>query len=361
MLLGQMFNVKFRIMLILVISVLVSGCSKQEDITSVNASMVPYKICSINNKKLAPLEQEICMSGAYIQEDIPYTEIKAFEQKINAINNIYINRINKDDDFPVDFVVDCIAKDKIPLLRVSSEISYNDVMTIALTCGNLNLPMFIELDYNDEIEKYNSHSELFRGYAPKVALVYGFNIDKESYELPNNELYDWVSINASENMTNGTIDSNFLDISRWCNIYKDKSIMISIAIPIFSTNKCNYAIDEACKELENIYNLSEMFNNIGSINYYSYVLTEDDIRTFSSRLSESEKLLQKYGEVINNLPKKRYYNDTPYVGYVINDKIYVTRNVANNLGLKGVFGGYSDLMEVSEASFDKDLRKIFVK
>lgn len=344
----------------ILLCILLCGCkNKEAEAVHTPAGMTPYIICVKQEHKLSSLEEEKCMSGAYIEDDMPYNEIDAFEEKIQAENDIYIHYIKKGEDFPMSFVVNCYAKGKTPMLVLGADSEYEEVCSIAEICGSLDLPMFIELDYNNEIEMYNNHSVIFRGYAPKVALVYGFDVGKEGYALPRD--MDWIAVNAFENMSEGTIDSDCENIQRLCSIYKDRSVMLNIAVPVFTADKCNYAIKEACNEIENIYSLASEQSNIGAINYISLSRQKDDRREYSSRLSESNDIMSAYGKAVAAIPPTRYYTDTPYIGYSIGGQFVVTENTALLTGAKEIGTKYSNLKVLTDYTEDTERKRIYLK
>ncbi len=345
---------------VIFLCILLCGCKDSETQTvHTPLGMTPYIICAESEHISAPLENEKCMSGAYIEEDIPYNEIDAFEKKIRAEEDIYIHYIKKGEDFPMSFVVNCYAKGKIPMLVLGGDSEYEQAYSIAEICGSLDLPMFIELDYDGDIEKYNSHSALFRGYAPKTALVFGFDADREGYALPEDA--DWIAVNAFESMSKGTIDSEYENIQRLCRAYSDRSVMLNIAVPVFTADKCNYAVKEACNEIENLYSLASEQSNIGAVNYISMSRQKDGRREYSSRLSESESIMYTYGKAVSSIPAVRYYNDTPYVGYVIGDRVIVTENTALLTNAKDIGTKYSNLKAVTDYTLDNERKRIYLK
>lgn len=349
-----------KCLVFLTLCILLNGCGKTEKAVHAPVGKTPYSIFVEAEHTPALMEKDKCMSGACIYEDMPYNDIDSFEDKIQAKNDIYIYYIKKGEDFPMNFVVSCYAKGKTPMLVLGTDSSYEEVMSIALTCGSLELPMLIEMDYGNELDMYNAHSSLFRGYAPKTALVYGFSSDRKDYRLPDEESYDWIAVNAYEKMSGGSIDSEYEDIARWCDIYKNKAVMVNIAVPVFTDDRCNYAIAEACDEIGKIYSLTGQYKNIGALNYISISENDEGRRKYSSRLSESDEIMTAYGNAVNNIPEMRYYSASPYIGYVIGDKVYVTGDTALLLGLKGDNTPYSNLKALVNYSVDNEERRIFL-
>ncbi len=347
--------------LVFLIGMLLCGCAETEKTVHAPLGKTPYEICVESEHAPVLMEREKCMSGACINDDMPYNEIYKFEEKIQAENDIYIYYMKKGEDFPMSFVVNCYAKNRIPMLVLGAESSYEEVMSIALKCGSLDLPMFVEMDYNNEIEMYDAHSRLFRGYAPKTALVYGFSSERKSYALPSSKNVDWIAINAVEKMSNGSIDSEYENIAGWCDIYKNDTVMVNIAVPVFTDDRCNYAINEACREIGNIYSLAASHSNIGAVNYISLSVNEEGRRKYSSRLSESDQIMEAYGAAVKSIPDIRYYSNTPYIGYIIGDKAVVPKETALLLDMECSSTPYSNLKALSNYSVDKEGRKIYLR
>ncbi len=346
--------------LVFLICISMCGCGKAEKTVHTPIESTPCAVWVESEHTPAIMEKDKCMSGAYIYEDMPYNEIDKFEEKIQAENDIYIYYIKKGEDFPMSFVIDCYAKNRIPMLVLGGDSSYEEVMTIALNCGSLDLPMFVEMDYNNEIEMYDAHSRLFRGYAPKTALVYGFDTDKNTYALPKSENMDWIAVNAFEKMSNGSVDSEYENIARWCDIYRDKSVMVNAAVPVFTDDRCNYAIDEACSEIDNIFSLAADHSNIGAVNYISLSINDEGRRKYSSRLSESDRIMTAYGNAVNSMPDIRYYCSTPYIGYIIGDKAIISSETALLLDADCTDTDYSNLKAVVNYTVDKEEKRIYL-
>ncbi len=342
-------------LLVSILCILMFGCtSSKEEAAHTPLGITPYTICA----EAVCDENEKCMSGAYIQEDMPYNEIDSFEKEIQAENDIYIYYIKKGEDFPMSFVVNCYAKGKTPMLVLNEENEYEQVHSIAEICASLDLPVYIELDYNDDTDRYNSHSSIFKGYAPKADIIYGFDADREGCAIP--EAAERIAINAFESMSNGTIDSEYENIQRLCSMYKDMPIMLNIAVPVFTDDKCNYAIEEACNEIENIYSLVAEKSNIIAINYISISRQKDGRRAYSSRLSESRQIMDTYGKVVSAIPEARYYNDTHCMGYAIGDAVLVTDNTALLTDAEDNNTQYSNLKRLTDYTVDRERKRIYL-
>lgn len=323
------------------------------------SNYLPYEIYMENNKEKAPLEKDKCMSGAYIYDENNYGDIKSFESYTGVNNDIYISILSKGDNFPMREIVNCYAKGKIPMLEIQRDFGSSQAMAVAKMCGNLDIPMFVELKSEDKYV-YECLAEIFRTYASKVVLVYGIDSSDTSYDFPNQELVDWVALNAREQMKNGCIVSEYENIAKWCSYFKDKTIMLNVSVPNFSTDRCNYAYSEAANEILKLYSLVSEYNNISAINYISCIEKSNGIVSCNYRITEHPMLAGAYKSGLSNLTTNRYWNKTSFVAYVSDNRVIASNETIEILGLKGKFinSGYS---EISVNGFNKSERKIFVK
>lgn len=349
---------KFAILLIL-LSLFGINKGSESAVVTQKSNYLPYEIYTENSKEKAPLEKDKCMSGAYIYDENNYGDIKSFESYTGTNNDIYISILSKGDNFPIREIVDCYAKGKIPMLEIEKDFGSSQAMAAAKMCGKLDIPMFVEIK-SESKSVYECLAEIFRTYAPKTVLVYGINSSDTSYEFPSQELVDWVAVNAREKMKNGLIMSEYENISKWCSYFNDKTIMLNISVPNFSTDRCNYAYSEAANEISRLYSLVSEYNNIGAINYISLIEKSDGIVSCNYRITEHPLITGAYKGGMANLISNRYWNKTPFVAYVSDNRVIVSNDTIKSLGLKGKFinSGYS---EINVSGFNKSERKVFVK
>lgn len=319
---------------------------------------VPYQIYVKNEKKSAPLEKNKCMSGVYIGEENIYSNIKGFEEFCGVSNDIYISTLNPGENFPVGEIIDCYAKGKLPMLVVGGSFGSSQMASVARMCGNLDIEMIVEIKADNKYI-YECFAEMFRNYAPKTVLAYGIESETLSYEFPDSKLVDWVAVDAKERMNDGYIVSEYENISRWCNYFKDKTVMLNISVPNFSIEKCNYVYEEAANEIAKLYSLALEYNNIGAVNYISCIERYDNTVSCNYRVTENELLINSYKTGVSSLVSDRYWSQTPYVAYVSGNDAIVSANVAGCLELKGKFinSGY---YKISPSGFNKSERKVFV-
>lgn len=326
---------------------------------NINQKYVPYEIYIHNEKNIAPLETAKCMKGAYINDENNYNNVKSFEEYTNINNDIYVSIIQKDSDLPTREIVDCYAKGKIPMLILKKDIGISKATSIAKACGNMNISMFVQIDSKD-ILAYECIANIFRIYAPKSVLIYSINVDKQDFNFPKANLADWIGINISEKLNNGYIASQYENTAKWCDYLKDKTIMLNISVPNFSTEKCNYVYKEASDEIERLYTLVEKFSNVGAINYLSMLEKDNGIIIRNCRITENPMLTSAYKKGISIINSNRYWSKSPYIAYVKGDNVIVANNILDELNKKGKYinSGYSF---IKADGFNKSERKIFVK
>lgn len=319
---------------------------------------VPYQIYVKNEKKSAPLEKNKCMSGVYIGEENIYSNIKEFENFSSISNDIYISTISPGENFPVGEIIDCYAKGKLPMLIVDGSFGSSQMASVARMCGNLDIEMIVEIK-SDNKYIYECFAEMFRNYSPKTILAYGIDSGTLKYEFPDSKLVDWVAVDAKERMNDGNLVSEYENISKWCNYFKDKTVMVNISVPNFSIEKCNYIYEEAADEIARLYSLALEYNNIGALNYISCIEKYDNVVSCNYRITENELLINSYKAGVSSLVSDRYWSQTPYVAYVSGNDVIVSANVLEHLKVKGKFinSGY---YKISPGGFNKSERKVFV-
>lgn len=320
---------------------------------------LPYEIYMENyNREKAPLEKDVCMKGAYIGDENNYADIKSFENYVDIDNDIYVSRVSKGENLPLREITDCYAKGKIPMVELKGDYGSSQAMAAAKVLGNMNVPVFVEIKSSADV--YNCLAEIFREYTPRAVLVYGIDSRSINYDFPKEELVDWVAINAEEKMQNGYIMSEYENISKWCNYYKDKTIMLNISVPNFSTDRCSYVYSEAANEIKRLYKLASEYNNIGAFNYISCIEKNNDMVSCNYRITENILLTSAYKLAAENLTNNRYWSKTPYIAYVSDKRVIVSNEALKSckIGGKYINSGFS---EINVSGFNKSERKVFVK
>lgn len=319
----------------------------------------PYEIYMRNEREKAPLEKNTCMSGAYIKEENIFSDIKAFEEKTGVNNDIYVYYLRQGDNFPKSDIIQCYAKGKIPMLIIEGNFGSSQIESIAEICGNLDISMFVEINSQNKYI-YECFAELFRKSAPKAVLVYGINSSDTKFDLPDEKLVDWVSINVDEKTSGSNIISEYENTARLCNYYSKKAVILNIKVPNFSIEKCSYIYNEAANEISALYSLALDYNNIGVINYISCVEKYENIINYNYRITENDILISAYKIGVLALSSDRYWFRTPYIAYVSEKNTIVNKDTADILKLNKRFIN-SGFYEIKPEGFNKSERKVFVK
>lgn len=320
---------------------------------------VPYSVYTENQRTVrTPLEAEKCMTGAYIEDENSYSDIKAFEEYTGISNDIYISIAKGGEDLPVSEITMCYAKGKIPMLIIEPDYGLTRTEAAARLCGELNIPMLVEIRGGCSI--YTSLARLFREYAPKAVLVYAIEADSMDYSFPEEELVDWTAVECIEKMKDGAVISQYEEASRWCGYLKNKTVMLNISVPNFSLDRCNYAWREAADEITALYSLASEYNNIGALNYISQIEKKDNMVSCNYRITENILITAAYKKGVSSIVKNSYWIKTPYTAYVSDTNTIISRKAVQALHIKGkhINSGYS---YINPNGFNKSERKVFVK
>lgn len=319
----------------------------------------PYQIYVRSERQKAPLEGNKCMKGAYIHEEALYSDIDVFEKKTGIENDIYISLVSPSDDFPSSEVIQTYAKGKLPFIILEEGFDISRARDIARVCGNLNIPMLVEIRGEDKFT-YESCAGVFRELAPKTALVYGTASDSTDYEFPDEELVDWVALDIKENTKNRNIVSEYENAVSKCDYFRDKAVMLNISVPNFTIDGCSYIYKEASDEIKRLYSLASDYSNVGAVNYISRVEKHNGTVSCNYRITENEMLVNTLYECVNTLSGDRYWSRTSYIAYASADTVLTANDTAERLSLEHSYVN-SGFCEIRAGGFNKSERKIFVK
>ncbi len=335
------------------------GSANTEEIAKPKPVYEPYQIYMRTERQKAPLEGDKCLKGAYIHEETLYSDIDVFEKKTGIQNDIYISLVPSSGDFPSSEVIRTYAKGKIPFIITEEGCGISRARDIAKVCGNLDIPMFVELKGEDKFT-YEFCAKTFRELAPKAALVYGIDSDDMSFSFPDEELVDWVAVDIKESAKNNNIASEYENAAGKCAYFKDKAVMLNISVPNFTIDGCCYLYKEASDEIKKLYSLASDNSNVGAVNYISRIEKHDGIVSCNYRITENGMLANTLCECVNMLSGDRYWSRTPYVAYASNDDVLVSNDTAERLSLEHSYVN-SGFCRIKAGGFNKSERKLFVK
>ncbi|MCL2873860.1 MAG: hypothetical protein FWE29_02900 [Defluviitaleaceae bacterium] len=251
--------------------------------------------------------------GAFIEEDnLLAGDIGMFERLSGVSHAIFAYRYTLGDPFPVRFVLQSLARSKMPLIEIHpgdiyDEIDYYQIEDLAMAFGEFNVPIFISfnaseagLDRSKSKEFFIALRKAFSIHAPKAAFVWGISFESGSRMFdyyPGDEWVDWVGISAFSNITpEGNHSDIFERLDAFYFAFQErKPIMITgLGVSNFSTIDHSYRVAEASFVLQYIYErIADRYPRIKAIIYAGYRREIGGI-TQSHQLTDSDRLLSAY-------------------------------------------------------------------
>ncbi|HOQ16706.1 MAG TPA: hypothetical protein PLL17_08420 [Defluviitaleaceae bacterium] len=329
-----------------------------------------YKLFILKNKSLSlyePVNQ--CYIGAYILSNADLNfDIEIFEDKTQKSHGIYLRNLKLGKAFPIDWVLECTAKMKTPLVILhppSIHYPYQEYLLeeTAKAFGEYYIPMFVEW-YPDPQQYGNAKEykdffmkarEIFKEYAPNVAFVWGVNhtnVKDSMLYYPGDDAVDWVAVHVYdmiEDKNLAELDSSnekiFQDIEFFYFLFQDKKpIMISqLAISHYSKHNHAYYVDEAAQKIKDFYTrVKSYYPAIKAVNYMDFDNIEaapegegyDNFKITAHRnLSEAYALAVKTDYFTDSLDtqhigqKENYWFVSYYPLYKKGEEFYISEKV----------------------------------
>lgn len=289
---------------------------KEEPVILTNSDKILY--FRKDNYKLSMYEPiDSCYIGAYIlsNNSINYN-IKEFENRVNKSHAIYVYNLVLGNEFPKNWVLECIANMKTPLIVVHPQqnmiLNEAFLYDTAKACGELSIPIFI--DFYPDPEKYNIFPEdyknfysraiqIFKSNAPKTAFIWSVNLENvysSSVYYPGDSNVDWVGLNIYEPIYKNDIrfENNIWEnINFFYNTYQQtKPIMITqFGCSHYSDIDHTYYIKEAQTNIDEFYTkIKNEYPRIKCINYMDFKGKEN------YKISDNESIIKTYNTVVNN-------------------------------------------------------------
>lgn len=315
-----------------------------------------YSLCYSKNRAKTDLEiADKCLKGAYILGDrnTEY-DIKSFED-MTGEHDIYVYHMEAEEDFPLSFVINCVAKDKIPYIVISQSgeaknFDYSALSNMAKDFGRFDVPMLVgfypksvakQYDSKEYIEYFRTARDMFNKYAKKVDFVwsiYSENVLFAQEYYPGDDFVDWVGLEVYEDIDENGIIKAESDIELFVDKFQDKKpILLNVAVAHYSTLDYKYYVNEAVAEIERLYSMPKKYSAIKAINYmdfnqsalyggggvkFNYLLTDNDDILSAYREAVAEDIMQN--------AMLRYKN----IAYVKNGSVYVGESVIDYFNLK---------------------------
>jgi len=154
-----------------------------------------------------------CYLGAHILADKSLDgNIAAFERLTGKRHALYVNEMVLGGEYPVSWVLSCIAARKTPCLIVQrpnlyEPFDYALLEQTAMDVGSLDIPMFVLLFPFSKAEKYDCEEylafyaearRLLTEHAPQAALVWSTeNVADAADYYPGDANVDWVGVGVT--------------------------------------------------------------------------------------------------------------------------------------------------------------------
>lgn len=292
-----------------------------------------------------------CYIGAYVlgNNTLNY-DMMEFEKAVNKRHSTYIYNLTMGNQFPKDWVLECIANMKTPLIVVhpkdSMILDENLLYDIAKSFGELSVPMFVEFYPNPE--KYNifpkeykdfflKAKEIFKEYSPNSAFVWSVNLNNvydSGIYYPGDNAVDWVGLSIYQPIYRNSIKSDtdiWSGIDFFYNTYQNsKPIMITeLGISHYSNTDHTYYIKDSQNKINEFYNkIKNNYPRIKAVNYMDFESNENYKITDNSSISKTYKdavndIHFKYSvDTVNTNTKEFFKSAFPI--YRNGEKIYIS-------------------------------------
>ena len=288
--------------------------------------------------------------------------IAAHEAVIGVRHAAFMEVMHIDGDFPLLWVLECIAEQKVPVIVILPPEEgdpfgnhWERTLTeAAIAFAEVPVPMFAVFypvppnpvwDVATYIAFFRYARAIFAIYAPHVAFVWTVDASKENFKenfrnyFPGNLAVDWVGL---------TLFSEALEVPEYITHFynafqRDKPIMLNLGLSHFSTEDHRYRIAETVAALEQIYHtIQREFPRVKMVNYMDVNRLDYDGHDY--RISMDIDLQAAYRDSVRGFIVEfpRNFDDTlviqpirsAYSAYIEDGRIYLDiRIVTSELGL----------------------------
>ncbi len=227
--------------------------------------------------KLSKYEPEVgCYLGAYVLSNkaIDFS-MDRFEQAVDKKHCIYLYNMELTDEFPSNWILSCVSKNRIPLLAVrpaskGEPLAYDKYLMeqFAKRSAEYSFPLMINfyadpksLNVNptEYIEFYRKVRQVFRSLAPNVAFVFsvsGQNVYDSQKYYPGDDYVDWVGLSLLDKITpdSGYSPSTLKQLEFFYNLFqRQKPIMLTrLGVSHYSTSDHVYHTQEAAERIDEV-------------------------------------------------------------------------------------------------------------
>lgn len=291
--------------------------------------------------------------------------IKEFEKKVDKKANHYVYEYTLGSEFDTGFLIECIARNKIPFISISAsefnKYDLDEVQKISDIISSFYIDCYIELfpkptsemyDYDKYKEHFKNSSEIFKNDIENVSIIYTASTDdlySSNKFYPDEDYLDFVGFYYIGYILENE-DTLFNDFFNKFNyVYKTysgrKPIFITkFAISHFSLKSHGYYISENIEYTNEIFSkLNSDYKRVKGINILDvdatkYPLDNDIYNDDNYKFTENDKILENMNAILNhNIFLSEYENDEQkdsvkhfYDAYLVDDKFYVVHDIFEN-------------------------------
>lgn len=266
-----------------------------------------------NNYKLSMYEPDDgCYIGAYVlgNRALDYN-MKEFEEVTGRRHSIYIYNLVLGNPFPTNWILECIANMKTPLVVIHPKegmtLNENFLYDTAESFSQLSVPMFVEFYPNpekydilpDEYKQfYKKAEQIFNKYSSNTAFIWSVNINNvysSNVYYPGDDVVDWIGLSIYEPIYRNDVKAEndiWSKLDFFYNTYQySKPIMITqFAVSHYSDTDHSYYINEAKNRLSTFYDtIKNYYPRIKSINYMDFKDSENYKVTDNNSLTDLYK------------------------------------------------------------------------
>ena len=284
--------------------------------------------------------------------------IANIEASIGVSHAAFMEVIRLKDDFPVLWILECIAEQKIPIIVILPPEGHDpfgsrweEILTeAAMAFSEYPVPMFAVFypvpvnpgwDAATYIAFFRYARAIFAAHAPHVAFVWAVDSDKENFMdyFPGKLAVDWVGLSLFSSSTDISMD-------RLLNFYhtfqRDMPIMLNFGFSHFSTEDHRYRITETAAAIKEIYRtILEGFPRVRIVNYMD--ISRKDYNGRDYRINMDAALRAAYRDSVQGFISEvpRHFHDTlftlpirsAYTALVDDGRIFLDIRIFEELGL----------------------------
>lgn len=359
------------ILLLLSATIFISSCNNTKEIEqSQEIATVPIEYI-VNFERQIPLNTleptNGLLFGIYYPHNIDFP-IKDYEFYLSKKPNQYVYEYTLGTDFEIMYIIDCIARDKMPYIKIitSSYNKYNiaQIKYVSSILRSFNVDCYVELFPNPsetefDSEKYKNYFEesakLLKEDLKNVAIIFTPNNDEligaEEF-LPSSEYIDFIGFDYIGKIleTNPDIyEDFFLKFDYIYDLYSnEKPIFITtFALSYFSDLDNTYHIKNNINYINEIFNIiNKNYKRVKGVNFYDvdarefpFYNSEYNFDNYS--FTDNDKILDNFNILTDsNLFLSTYEKsdtkETIYYAYdalLVNDEYYISSSIINDENL----------------------------